>query len=94
MALYNREKEQIEVYAHFTRQQTVHLSPLGRELVIPQGEMVQVEISRKFRLGRFLPYLEEFGFERVELFTDGREWFALLLMRRSPKYLSGRRGRE
>jgi len=94
VATYDRVKEQIEIYARFTRQQTFLLAPLGRQFAIPPGDMVQIEISRKFRLERVLPYLEEFGFSTEEIFTDERNWFALLLLRRRPRYYSARgRGR-
>lgn len=92
VAHYDAGREQIETFAHFTEQQTVYLAPLDRQLVIPQGEMVQVEISRKFRLERFIPYLEEFGFVTEEVLTDEHDWFALLLLRRKPGYLAGARG--
>jgi L-histidine Nalpha-methyltransferase len=93
IAHYDAEKEQIETFAYFTRQQTLYLAPLERQLTIPQGEMVQIEISRKFRLERFLPYLEQFGFCTEDVFTDERNWFAMLLLRRQPRYLA-RQGRS
>jgi L-histidine Nalpha-methyltransferase len=88
VAQYNPEHEQVETYAYFNSQQSLFLAPLDRHLTIPQGEMVQVEISRKFRLERLLPYVEEFGFATEEVFTDDNKWFALILLRRRPRYLS------
>jgi L-histidine Nalpha-methyltransferase len=91
IAHYDAEKEQVETFAYFTRQQMLYLAPLERQLTIPQGEMVQIEISRKFRLERVVPYLEQFGFGTEEVFTDEKNWFALLLLRREPRYLAGQR---
>jgi L-histidine Nalpha-methyltransferase len=88
VARYHEEREQIETFAHFTRQQTVWLGPLHRQLTIPQGEMVQIEISRKFRLETLVPELRELGLAAEEIYTDPRGWFALLLLRRQPPYLS------
>lgn len=85
MARYDAVNEQIEIFARFATQQTFFLAPLGRHFTIHAGEMVQTEISRKFRLNRFIPYLERFGFTTVELFTDDRAWCALLLLRRNSR---------
>ena len=94
VAQYNPAKEQIEIYARFTRQQSFYLAPLGRRITVRQDEMVQTEISRKFRLERFIPYLEGFGFETEGVFTDERDGFAQLLLRRLPRYLSASGGRK
>lgn len=84
VARYNPEEEQIETYAQFTKQQTVFLAPLARRFTLREGEMVRIEISRKFRLEHFVPYLDQFGFCVEETFTDEQQWFALLLLRRRP----------
>ncbi|HBG07070.1 MAG: dimethylhistidine N-methyltransferase [Geobacteraceae bacterium GWC2_58_44] len=82
VARYDAVNEQIDIFARFTRQQTFFLAPLGRHLTVGRGEMVQIEISRKFRLEQFVPYLEQFGLAIEGLFTDDRKWCALLLLRR------------
>ncbi|HJV65475.1 MAG TPA: L-histidine N(alpha)-methyltransferase [Geomonas sp.] len=92
LARYEAGREQIESFAYFASQQTLFFAPIDRHFVIPQGEMVQVEISRKFRLEQFLPYLERFGFITQQVFVDERRWFALVLLRRAPRYY-GCRGR-
>jgi L-histidine N-alpha-methyltransferase len=81
-ARYHPEREQVEIAARFTREQEVRVAPLGKSFTIAAGEMVHTEISRKFRLRKFIPYFEEFGFATEEVFTDERDWFALLLLRR------------
>lgn len=85
-AWYDAEKERVEVCARFNRQQTFRLTPPGREVTIPQGEVVRTEISRKFRLERVIPELEGCGFSTEGVFTDERRWFALVLLRRRPFY--------
>jgi L-histidine Nalpha-methyltransferase len=87
VARYHPEHEQIETYARFTRQQTIFLAPLARRFTLHEGEMVRIEISRKFRLEHFVPYLDQFGFCVEESFTDEQNWFALLLLRRRPTQL-------
>ena len=86
VARYHPAREQIETFAHFRRRQTLYLAPIDRRIIIPQGESVQVEISRKFRLEQFVPCLEGFGFDAERIFTDERGWFALVLLRRVPRY--------
>ena len=79
----NQAGEQVEIFARFTRDQTVRVAPLGKEFSISKGEMIQTEICRKFRLEEFVRYIETFGFTAKGIFTDERRWFALLLLSRS-----------
>jgi L-histidine N-alpha-methyltransferase len=83
VATYNGAKEQVEICARFQRKQAIHIAPLGRSFPIDEGEVINTEISRKFRLEQFVPFMEDFGFTTEEVFTDGRRWFALLLLRRN-----------
>jgi L-histidine N-alpha-methyltransferase len=82
-ARYVVERERIEVHARFTKPQTVNIAPLGRRFCIGNGERVLVEISRKFRIDRLRPYLESLGFKTKCVFTDDRDWFAVLLLQRA-----------
>ncbi|QWV91997.1 L-histidine N(alpha)-methyltransferase [Geomonas oryzisoli] len=85
-AWYRRDQELVEISARFTRAQSFRLTPPGKTITIGQGELVQTEISRKFRLDRVVPDLERCGFSVERVFTDERRWFALLLLRRRPIY--------
>ncbi|OGT97929.1 MAG: dimethylhistidine N-methyltransferase [Geobacteraceae bacterium GWC2_48_7] len=91
-ALYNPQKEQVEICARFTRNQTITVRQTGDSFSIAAGEAIETEISRKFRLEQFIPYLEEFGFSSEEVFIDDKEWFALVLLRRVPtrQHVGGR----
>lgn len=82
VARYHPDREQVEIAGRFTREQAVNVTPVRKSFTIARGEMVQTEISRKFRLRKFRPYLEAFGLVTEEVFTDERDWFALLLLRR------------
>jgi len=83
VARYHPAREQIETFAYFRRQQVLYLAPIDTRIIIPQGESVRIEISRKFRLEHFVPYLEGFGFVAEQTFTDERGWFVLVLLRRT-----------
>ncbi|GAB7026828.1 L-histidine N(alpha)-methyltransferase [Geotalea toluenoxydans] len=91
VAVYNEAKEQVDICARFSQRQAIHIAPLGQHVIIDEGEAINTEISRKFRLGTFLPFLEGYGFTAEEIFTDERSWFALLLLRRNgfPPAVSG-----
>jgi L-histidine N-alpha-methyltransferase len=82
VASYNRAEEQVDIHARFVRQQTVRVKPLEKSFIIEGGEMVQTEISRKFRMQELTLHLEKAGFETVEVFTDEHNWFSLFLLRR------------
>ena len=83
VANYNPGLEQVEIFARFTRKQTIRVKPMERSFIINEGEMIRTEISRKFRLEEFIGYASTFGFSAVGVFTDERNWFALLLLRRN-----------
>ncbi|UFS69782.1 L-histidine N(alpha)-methyltransferase [Geomonas sp. RF6] len=83
IASYNELAEQVEIYARFTRRQRLHIAPMRTEITIEAGERIRTEISRKYRLETLLPYLERSGFSTVEVYSDERKWFALLLLRRN-----------
>jgi L-histidine Nalpha-methyltransferase len=83
VARYDLNLEQVEILARFAKKQTIRVEPLDRSFAIEAGEMIQVEISRKFRLEAFIRYAGGFGFSTDAVFTDERNWFALLLLRRS-----------
>jgi L-histidine Nalpha-methyltransferase len=82
LANYHPGLEQVEICARFTRKQTIHVEPLGVDFQVDAGEQIQVEISRKFRLEEFIRYAGRFGFSADAVFTDEKNWFALLLLRR------------
>jgi L-histidine N-alpha-methyltransferase len=83
VARYNDEWQRIEIFAHFHSKQTIRIAPLDTELVIEAGERVMIEISRKFVIDHLTTYLSVFGFEVRQVFTDERQWFAVLLLRRT-----------
>ena len=82
VAHYNPEADQIEISARFNTAQQVRVAPLERSFALEAGEEIRTEISRKFKLPKLLNHLESFGFQPVEVFTDPRQWFGLILLRR------------
>lgn len=84
VALYNERKERIDIFARFVREQVLELPDLGCSFRIAAGEMIQTEISRKFRIEEMVARIARYGFEPVRSLTDADARFALLLLRRGP----------
>jgi L-histidine N-alpha-methyltransferase len=82
VARYRADWQRIEIFARFTEEQRIHLRPLGRTVTLGAGEMVMTEVSRKFVLADVEAYLANFGFSVEHAFTDEREWFGVVLLRR------------
>ncbi|SNB45868.1 L-histidine N(alpha)-methyltransferase [Geobacter sp. DSM 9736] len=82
-AKYCEEQERVKIHARFTRSHKIDIMPLGTSFFVGSGEVIRTEISRKFRLGTLIPLLMSHGLKTVEVFTDSREWFALLLLRKA-----------
>lgn len=83
LARWQPERRRIEMHAAFAKSQTIRIQPLGMNFRIEAGEEILVEICRKFDLDDFLPRLGPIGFDTVEVFTDERRWFALLLLQKT-----------
>ena len=81
VACYDSSNEQVDIHARFNKKQTIRLEPLGSSFEIAQGEMLRTEISRKYSLEKYLPYLKTLGFDAQEVFVDERRWFALILLK-------------
>jgi L-histidine N-alpha-methyltransferase len=82
VARWSHRRQRIEIDARFTRPQTVRVRPLARRFQVHGGESIRTEISQKYRLDTLLPLLRSFGLVAEEVFTDERNWYGLVLMRR------------
>lgn len=82
VASYNTDWRRIETFVRFLSDQDVYLEPIDQTIPIRAGTMVMSEISRKFSLDDIQSNMSLYGLEVVRTFTDDREWFAVLLLRR------------
>ena len=82
VAIYNPEREQIEIYTRFHEDVDIELAPLGRSFRICEGEMLLVEISRKFRPDRMVEKMAGYGLVAEQIYSDPQQLFAVLLLRR------------
>src|SRR5262249_28379801 len=72
VARYSVEREQIEIFARFTRDATIALPALGRTFGIRAGEELHTEISRKFRVDAVGETLARHGLIRLRCFRHQR----------------------
>ena len=76
---YNAEAGQIETYLRSRCAQTVRLEALDLTVELQAGEPIHTEISRKFDLAQMQSYLRERGLDPLHVWTDARQWYALIL---------------
>jgi len=78
-ALWNAEREWIEMRLRAGRRMTVHIEELGLDIPFAEGEEVRTETSAKFRPAGVRAELSAAGFELTEWWTDSTNRFALAL---------------
>lgn len=79
VALYNAQDHQIEIYIESLKYQTVTLQSLDLTVAFVPEERLLSEISRKFDLQEIRQDLAQKQIEVVQVFTDERQWFGLIL---------------
>ena len=72
-----------ETYAEFRDAQDIHVAPLDATFRVGAGERIMIEISRKFDLNDLQSRLAGYGLAARRVFTDDRDWFALVLLQRT-----------
>ena len=83
VAVWNPERQRIETSARFLTAQEIRVEPAGKTFEIAAGEEIHIEISRKFEISALREDLARFGFDVTAVFTDDRDWYALLLLERA-----------
>lgn len=78
-AFYNEELHQIEMHLRSKKPQTVELRALDLTVKFEEEETIQTEISRKFDLNALQEILLEKRLMPLQIFTDEKQWFGLLL---------------
>lgn len=78
-AIYNHKDSQIEMYLHCQKSHVVHLENLNLQVTWKSGDSILTEISRKFNLETLQKQLEFHHLKTLEVFTDPKQWFGLIL---------------
>jgi L-histidine Nalpha-methyltransferase len=81
-AFYNQQQHQIEMHLRSLVTQTVFLKALNYRFIINAGETIHTEISRKFHLPTLIDNLASHAFQPLQIWTDPRDWFGLMLCQR------------
>ena len=79
---YNPEWQRIEMYAVARARQDIRFADIDAAFQWQKDEKILVEISRKFDPLRLQEQLRFFDLGAVEHFTDPREWFSILLLKK------------
>ncbi len=77
VAFFDREHSRIEMHLE-ARRTTVVTWPDG-ERRFDAGERILTEYSYKWERERFVHLLQEAGFDRVQVWSDDQDWFAVML---------------
>ena len=79
---FNPEWQQIEMYAVAKEDQTIRFPNARAHFTWKRQERILVEISRKFDPDRLQEQLGFLGLQPVAHYTDLKEWFSVLLLRK------------
>ena len=79
LAVYNEQAGRIEMYLVSQRDQRV--AAAGTEIAFAKGERLHTENSYKYAPDEFAAIAEHSGFECVDVVTDDRAYFMVLLLR-------------
>jgi L-histidine Nalpha-methyltransferase len=82
LAFYNQSQSQIEIYLRSLAAQTVELRSLDLTVKLQPDEPILTEISRKFDLALLQQDLRDRGLVPMQLWTDEKQWFGVLLCQR------------
>ena len=82
-SIYNPEMQRIEMCSVSTQDQEIQFPSHETSFLWEKEEKILVEISRKFDPLQLQKQMQFFGLKTVEHFTDPKEWFSLLLFRKS-----------
>lgn len=80
-ALFNEERNQVEMYLVSRRQQRVWFGSLGRPLSLEQGESIRTEVSRKFTRVCIDRLMASSRYTPLRHFVAENEYFSLLFSR-------------
>jgi len=80
---YNSEWRRVEMYAVSEGDQEIHFPNHGTSIQWRKRDRILVEISRKFDPFQLQQQLRCFNLEALEHFTDPKQWFSLLLLKKA-----------
>ena len=79
-AIFNTEKERIEMYLQANRDVSVKISSTGLKVELKKGETIHTEICRKFSEDSVEQMAFNAGLSVTKWFSDSKGWFSLVEM--------------
>lgn len=83
-AFYNDQLHQIEMHLRSLKAHTVRIEALDLSVKFEADETILTEISRKFDLGIMQQELQAKGLKPIQVWTDPKQWFGLILCQLQP----------
>jgi L-histidine N-alpha-methyltransferase len=83
-AFFNEEMGRIEMHLRANREISVEIEALGLMVELDEGETIHTEICRKFSRDSAEKIAHASGLVVTRWFSDPKEWFALVEMRKKP----------
>ena len=81
-AIYNDEKGRIEMYLRSLSEQNIVIPKSDLSINLSKNELIHTENSHKFSLGQIESLLQGSNFEKLEIWFDSRNYFALVLAKK------------
>ena len=79
-ALYNEEKQRIEMYLRSLEEQSVHIKKVNLFLVFQKDELIHTEYSHKYSIPQIKEFMKKTGFKINAIWQDDTRPYALVLV--------------
>ena len=79
-AVYNQDKNRVEIYLRSLENQTVDIIKAGIALKIKQNELVHTENSHKYTIPKIKEIFSRTGFRIRDMWFDEKQYFCLILL--------------
>ena len=79
-AVYNQDKNRVEIYLRSLENQTVDIIKAGIALKIKQNELIHTENSHKYTVPKIKEIFSNTGFRIRDMWFDEKQYFCLVLL--------------
>ena len=79
-AVYNQDKNRVEIYLRSLENQTVDITKAGITLKIKQNELIHTENSHKYTIPKIKKMFSRTGFRIRDMWFDEKRYFCLVLL--------------
>ena len=79
-AVYNQDKNRVEIYLRSLENQTVNIIKAGIALKIKQNELIHTENSHKYTIPKIKEMFSSTGFRIRDMWFDEKQYFCLILL--------------